>query len=262
MAGRIRDADVVLVRERARIDEVIGERLQLRPAGGGRLKGLCPFHDEKSPSFNVNPSLGFYHCLAGETRVLTWEGTRSIRDLAGGTHRVLGRTGDWVDAPFRSYGHQELLAITVTRNGQSQGPAGHRRPPLVHPHRPAADPAARGPHDAAQAGRPARPPLPGDAGPPDHPVRLRHRPRHHVRRRHARRERRPRPPLRREGRPAAEVVPAEQDPRGRRQPLGPRPPGLLQGPPAARPSRRPTSTAGSPATSPPTGTSRRTAPSA
>ncbi len=63
MAGRIRDADVVLVRERARIDEVIGERLQLRPAGGGRLKGLCPFHDEKSPSFNVNPTLGFYHCF-------------------------------------------------------------------------------------------------------------------------------------------------------------------------------------------------------
>ena len=63
MAGRIRDADVVLVRERARIDEVIGERLQLRPAGGGRLKGLCPFHDEKSPSFNVNPALGFYHCF-------------------------------------------------------------------------------------------------------------------------------------------------------------------------------------------------------
>ena len=63
MAGRIRDADVVLVRERARIDEVIGERLQLRPAGGGRLKGLCPFHDEKSPSFNVNPALGFFHCF-------------------------------------------------------------------------------------------------------------------------------------------------------------------------------------------------------
>ena len=63
MAGRIRDADVVLVRERARIDEVIGERLQLRPAGGGRLKGLCPFHDEKTPSFNVNPSVGYYMCF-------------------------------------------------------------------------------------------------------------------------------------------------------------------------------------------------------
>ena len=63
MAGRIRDADIVAVRERAQIADVIGERLQLKSAGGGRLKGLCPFHDEKSPSFSVNPSLGFYHCF-------------------------------------------------------------------------------------------------------------------------------------------------------------------------------------------------------
>ncbi len=129
MAGRIRDADVVLVRERARIDEVVGERLQLRPAGGGRLKGLCPFHDEKSPSFNVNPSLGFYHCLAGETRVLTWEGVRPIRELAGGTHRVLGRRGDWVDAPFASYGRQKLFALTLSRDGQRKvvrATSGHR----------------------------------------------------------------------------------------------------------------------------------------
>ena len=129
MPGRIRDQDVVAVRERARIDEVVGERVQLRPAGGGRLKGLCPFHDEKSPSFSVNPSLGFYHCLAGETRVLTWEGTREIRDLAGGTHRVLGRSGDWLDAPFKSYGQQRLYAITISRNGQSKvvrATSGHR----------------------------------------------------------------------------------------------------------------------------------------
>ncbi len=129
MAGRIRDADVVLVRERARIDEVIGERLQLRPAGGGRLKGLCPFHDEKSPSFNVNPSLGFFHCLAGETRVLTWDGVRPISELAGTTQRVLGRSAEWVDAPFRSYGRQPLYAITMTRNGQSKvirATSGHR----------------------------------------------------------------------------------------------------------------------------------------
>ena len=58
MAGRIRDEDVVLVRERAAIADVIGEQVQLLPAGGGRLKGLCPCHDEKTPSFNVNPALG------------------------------------------------------------------------------------------------------------------------------------------------------------------------------------------------------------
>ena len=63
MAGRIRDEDVVLVRERASIADVIGESVQLRPAGGGRLKGLCPFHDEKTPSFNVNPTLGYYMCF-------------------------------------------------------------------------------------------------------------------------------------------------------------------------------------------------------
>ena len=63
MAGRIRDQDVVLVRERASIADVVGERVQLRPAGSGRLKGLCPFHDEKSPSFSVNPSLGYFFCF-------------------------------------------------------------------------------------------------------------------------------------------------------------------------------------------------------
>ena len=52
MAGRIRDEDIAVVRERSPIDEVVGEYLQLRNAGGGSLKGLCPFHDEKTPSFN------------------------------------------------------------------------------------------------------------------------------------------------------------------------------------------------------------------
>lgn len=63
MPGRVRDADVAAVRERNPIAEVIGATVSLRPAGGGRLKGLCPFHEEKSPSFSVNPSLGVYHCF-------------------------------------------------------------------------------------------------------------------------------------------------------------------------------------------------------
>jgi DNA primase len=63
VAGRIRDEDIALVRERARIDEVISQYVTLRPAGGGNLKGLCPFHDEKSPSFNVTPSRNVYHCF-------------------------------------------------------------------------------------------------------------------------------------------------------------------------------------------------------
>jgi DNA primase len=63
VAGRINDDDIAVVRERARIDEVVGSYVALRNAGGGSLKGLCPFHDEKTPSFQVTPSRGFYYCF-------------------------------------------------------------------------------------------------------------------------------------------------------------------------------------------------------
>ncbi|MGH3358972.1 MAG: DNA primase [Nocardioidaceae bacterium] len=63
MAGRIREEDIALVRERARIDEVIEQHVALRNAGSGNRSGLCPFHDEKSPSFNVTPSRGMYYCF-------------------------------------------------------------------------------------------------------------------------------------------------------------------------------------------------------
>ncbi len=51
------------MRERSPIADVVGEHIQLRNAGGGNLKGLCPFHDEKSPSFNVTPARGYYYCF-------------------------------------------------------------------------------------------------------------------------------------------------------------------------------------------------------
>ncbi len=63
MPGRISDTDIALVRERSPIADIIGEHLQLRNAGGGSLKGLCPFHDEKTPSFHVTPARGFWHCF-------------------------------------------------------------------------------------------------------------------------------------------------------------------------------------------------------
>jgi DNA primase len=64
MPGRIRDEDLALVRERSAVEEVIGEYLQLKSAGGGSLKGLCPFHDEKTPSFNVTPARGMWYCFS------------------------------------------------------------------------------------------------------------------------------------------------------------------------------------------------------
>ncbi|MCC2320028.1 DNA primase [Cellulomonas xiejunii] len=63
MAGRILREDVEAVRERVRIEEVVGAHVALRPAGVGSLKGLCPFHDERSPSFHVRPQVGRYHCF-------------------------------------------------------------------------------------------------------------------------------------------------------------------------------------------------------
>ncbi|MGK5742214.1 DNA primase [Micromonospora sp. URMC 103] len=63
MAGRIRDEDIALVRERTSIADVISETVTLRSAGGGNLKGLCPFHDEKSPSFNVSPARNVWYCF-------------------------------------------------------------------------------------------------------------------------------------------------------------------------------------------------------
>ncbi|MEW2473664.1 DNA primase [Micromonospora gifhornensis] len=63
MAGRIRDEDIALVRERASIAEVISDTVTLKSAGAGNLKGLCPFHDEKSPSFNVSPARNVWYCF-------------------------------------------------------------------------------------------------------------------------------------------------------------------------------------------------------
>jgi len=63
MAGLINDEDLGLVRERTRIEDVVSTHVMLRPGGGGALVGLCPFHDEKTPSFRVTPSKGFYYCF-------------------------------------------------------------------------------------------------------------------------------------------------------------------------------------------------------
>ncbi len=60
--GRIRDEDIALVRERSSIVDVAGEQVTLKNAGGGNLKGLCPFHDEKTPSFTVSQARNVWFC--------------------------------------------------------------------------------------------------------------------------------------------------------------------------------------------------------
>jgi len=61
--GRIPDTDVTAIRDKTRIEDVVGDYVQLRRAGADSLKGLCPFHDEKSPSFHVRPNHGHFHCF-------------------------------------------------------------------------------------------------------------------------------------------------------------------------------------------------------
>ncbi|MEV0077448.1 DNA primase [Nocardia neocaledoniensis] len=63
MAGRIPDRDIAAIRERVRIEDVVGEYVALKRAGADSIKGLCPFHDEKSPSFHVRPNHGLFHCF-------------------------------------------------------------------------------------------------------------------------------------------------------------------------------------------------------
>ncbi|MDE1672662.1 DNA primase [Nocardia gipuzkoensis] len=61
--GRIPDRDLAAVRAGSPIDTVVGEYVQLRAVGADSLQGLCPFHEENSPSFHVRPSRGLFHCF-------------------------------------------------------------------------------------------------------------------------------------------------------------------------------------------------------
>jgi DNA primase len=63
MAGRIRQSDIDEVKARTNIADIVGDYVSLKSAGVGSMKGLCPFHDERSPSFHVRPQVGFYHCF-------------------------------------------------------------------------------------------------------------------------------------------------------------------------------------------------------
>ncbi|WKK61930.1 DNA primase [Corynebacterium sp. P3-F1] len=62
--GRIPDSDIEAIRERANLADIVGEYVQLKPAGHDSLKGLSPFKDEKTPSFHVRPARGYYHCFS------------------------------------------------------------------------------------------------------------------------------------------------------------------------------------------------------
>ena len=63
MAGRIRDESIAEVREATDVVALVAEYVTLRPGGGTRMKGLCPFHQEKTPSFTVDSTRRLWHCF-------------------------------------------------------------------------------------------------------------------------------------------------------------------------------------------------------
>ena len=126
VAGRIRDEDVVLVKERADLADVIGEVVTLRPAGGGNLKGLCPFHDEKSPSFSVRPSVGAWHCFGCQ------EGGDVISFMMKIDHLTFAET---VERLADRYGIQ----LRYEEGGHAPGRQQGQRTRLVEAHKAAAE---------------------------------------------------------------------------------------------------------------------------
>ncbi len=126
MPGRIRDEDIEAVRSRSPIAEVVGEYLQLRSAGGGSLKGLCPFHEEKTPSFNVTPARGLWYCFSCAEGGDVIAFVRKIDSLGftEAVERLAARAG--IELRYEQGGHVP---------GQEQS----RRRRLIEAHRAAAD---------------------------------------------------------------------------------------------------------------------------
>lgn len=98
MAGRIRASDVEEVKRRTNLGDLVGDYVSLKSAGIDSMKGLCPFHDERSPSFHVRPVLGYYHCFGcGESgdaftflqRLDHLSFAESVERLAGRVNYVL-----------------------------------------------------------------------------------------------------------------------------------------------------------------------------
>jgi DNA primase len=120
VAGRVKDEDIALVRDRTSIAEVINETVTLRSAGGGNLKGLCPFHDEKTPSFTVSPARNVYFChgcgAGGDAIKFLMDAEHlsfieSVERLAGkaGIQLRYDESGPKSDGPRRHPGQRQRL---------------------------------------------------------------------------------------------------------------------------------------------------------
>jgi DNA primase len=115
----------VLVKERADLAEVVGDHVTLRSAGGGNFKGLCPFHDEKSPSFSVRPSVGSFHCFG------CGEGGDVISFVMKLEHLSFAETVERLAARYN-------IALRYEEGGPSPGRQSGQRARLLEAHKAAA----------------------------------------------------------------------------------------------------------------------------
>jgi DNA primase len=139
--ARIPDEDIARVREASPIEAVVGDYVQLRSAGGGELKGLCPFHEEKSPSFHLTPARGLYHCFGCGVGGDTIDFVMRIEHLtfAESVERLAQRAG--IEIRYEQGG-------SATRGGnagqRTRLVAAHREAVEYYAARLADDPAAKG----------------------------------------------------------------------------------------------------------------------
>jgi DNA primase len=122
VAGRIKEEDIAEVREKARIDEVISAYVTLKSAGGGNYKGLCPFHDEKSPSFNVTPARGLWHCFGCQ---MGGDVIKFVMEIDGLSF------SETVERLAEKYGVQ----LRYEEGGPQRQSGGPQRPRLVEAHK-------------------------------------------------------------------------------------------------------------------------------
>ena len=90
----IAETDIAKVREATDLVAVVSEHLQLKRVGQ-RWVGLCPFHNEKSPSFSINQQLGFYHCFGCQASGDAITFVREVEglDFVGAVERLAGKAG-------------------------------------------------------------------------------------------------------------------------------------------------------------------------
>jgi len=127
VVGRIREQSIQEVREKARIDDVVSQYVTLRNAGGGSMKGLCPFHDEKSPSFHVTPARQMFYCF----------GCQAGGDVISFVMKIDGLGfGETVERLAEKYG---VVLEREEGDGHEERPRGPQRGKLIEAHKVAAE---------------------------------------------------------------------------------------------------------------------------